>query len=354
MFSLSNFKVDILKKTLEINQADAFLIVSDTNRYWLAEFESSFGFIVVTRKQIHLLLDKRYYQKAIDTISNEFINIICFSSKNQIIDIFKENNVKTLMIEKEYFGFNDYIFVKDHIETIIPFTSDILRIQKTEQEIEYVQKACDIVCETMNWIQQQELIGKTEIEISNMFSSHMLELGATKNSFDPIVASGENGAYPHHKPTDRKIQNNEFLTIDAGCIYKGYCSDLTRTFPIGTPNEKLIKAYNTVLESNETGIMNAKFKMLGSDVDKICRDVISTTEFKEYFVHSTGHGVGINIHELPNTSPTYNKPLEENSICTIEPGIYIPGLGGIRIEDMILIKKDKVICMTKNAKKWIF
>lgn len=349
-----SFKSDLIKRVLSINNADAFLIVSDTNRFWLAEFESSFGFVLATQSKIYLLLDKRYYQKAIDTISNEDIEIICFSSKNQIIELLKSNNVNKLLVEKEYFLFDDYLFLKDSIKSIVSFPSDMLRIQKTELEIEYLQKACDIVCETMNWIQTQQLIGKTEIEVANMFTSHMLELGATKNSFDPIVASGKNGAYPHHKPTNKKIENNEFLTIDAGCIYKGYCSDLTRTFPIGTPDERLIRAYKTVYESNTKGILEAKYKMLGQDVDKICRDVISNTEFKDYFVHSTGHGVGINVHELPNTSPSYAKPLEQNSVCTIEPGIYIPNLGGIRIEDMVLVKKDKTICMTNLAKKWVF
>lgn len=348
-----NFKTSLIKHVIEINHADAFLIVSDTNRYWLAEFESSFGFVLATKEQIYLLLDKRYYQKAVDTLLNSEIKVLCYSGYDQIVELLRKHNVSNLMVEKEYFSFNDYVYFKNHINGIINYPSDMLRIQKTEKEIEYLQKAVDIVCDTMNWIQGQNLIGKTEIEVANMFSSHMLSLGATKNSFDPIVASGTNGAYPHHKPTKKTIEYNEFLTIDAGCIYKGYCSDLTRTFPIGTPNERLIKAYQTVYLSNETGIENAKYKMIGKDVDKICRDIISATEFKEYFVHSTGHGVGINVHELPNVSPVYDKPLEENSICTIEPGIYIPNLGGIRIEDMVLVKKENPICMTIKAKKWI-
>lgn len=349
-----SFKIDVIKYALEVNNADAFLLVSDTNRYWLTEFESSFGFVLATKNSIHLLLDKRYYQKAVDTIADQNINVICYTSKNQLIDLIKQHNVNVLMVEKEYFTFDDYLFFRHSILDIISFPSDVLRIQKTEKEIEYIQKACDIVCEAMNWIQNQDLIGKTEIEVANMMTCHMLHLGATKNSFDPIVASGTNGAYPHHKPTKKIILNDEFITIDAGCIYKGYCSDLTRTFPLGTPNEKLIEAYKTVFKSNAAGLENAKYKVLGKDVDAICRNIIDETEFKDYFVHSTGHGVGINVHELPNTSPAYDKPLEENSICTIEPGIYIPNLGGIRIEDMVLVKKDSNRCMTSLAKKWVF
>ena len=349
-----NSKIDLIKYVLEINNADAFLLVSDTNRYWISEFMSSFGYVFATKNKIYLILDKRYYQKAVDSISNKEIEIICYTSKNQLIDLIKSHNVRNMIVEKEYFLFDDYLFFKDHISGIVSFTSDFLRIQKTNYEIEQTQKAVDIVCEAMNWLQEQNLLGLTEIEVSNIMTCQMLQLGANKNSFDPIVASGINGAYPHHKPTNKEIVMDEFITIDAGCIYNGYCSDLTRTFPIGTPNDRLIKAYNTVFESNFAGIEAAKYKTLGKDVDTICRDVISNTEFKDYFVHSTGHGVGINVHELPNTSPLYNYPLEENSICTIEPGIYIPGLGGIRIEDMVLVKKENNICMTQKARKWMF
>lgn len=349
-----SFKTDLIKYTLEVNKADAFFIVSDTNRFWLSEFMSSAGYIVATKKLVYLFLDKRYYQKAMDTITDADIKIVCFTSKSQILDCLKENNVETLMVEKEYFSFDDYLFVKNNIKNIINFTSDVLRIQKTEFEIYNTQKAVDITCETLNWIQEQNLIGLTEIEVANMVSCHMLELGASKNSFDPIVASGKNGAYPHHQPTNKVIENDEFVTIDVGCIYKGYCSDVTRTFPIGLPPEELIAAYKAVYHANSLGIQKAAYKMVGQEVDKLCRDTVTSYGYGQFFVHGTGHGVGINIHELPNVSPSYTGKLEHNSIVTIEPGIYIPNLGGIRIEDMVLVKSDSTIWMTEKGKRWVF
>lgn len=348
-------KQNIVKKVIEMNNADAFLFVSDVNRYWYTEFQSSYGFVVCTLNKTYLFLDKRYFQKAVDTIKDENIIIIDLKSQQQVLDLLVELGVNKLLVEKEYFLLSDFSFYGKDITKIIPFQSSILRIQKTAKELKNIQKACDIVCETMNWIQTVIEPGMTEIEVSNMVSAHMLDLGAEKNSFDPIVASGPNGAYPHHRPSNRVIENNEFVTIDMGCIYKGYCSDLTRTFPIGTPDQKLIDAYNVVLKSNETGIQSVKYKMNGNELDKICRDIISETEFKDYFVHSTGHGVGIEVHELPSVSTSYNKPLEHNSVITVEPGIYIPGLGGIRIEDMVLVdKNNNHITLTSLANKYRF
>lgn len=349
-------KHKIVAGALEANSGDAFLFVSDVNRYWLTGFESSAGYVVSTKSKIYLFLDKRYYQKAVDEISNSKVEVIVFDGgKSQICNFLKNLNAETVLVEKEYFLFDDYMELSDSIKTIISYPSDFLRLQKTEKEIEYTQKACDIVCETMNWIESQLKPGLSEKEIAVMVSCHMLQLGASKNSFDPIVASGPNGAYPHHKPTDRVIQNDEFVTIDMGCIYKGYCSDLTRTYPIGTPDAILIKAYQTVFKSNQLGIQKASYNLTGQQLDKICRDVISSTEFKDYFVHGTGHGVGINVHETPYVSPVFNKLIQSNSIITIEPGIYIPGLGGIRIEDMVLVCKEREnVLMTQKAKVFVF
>lgn len=345
------FKFEVIKTVLKNNDADAYLFLSDVNRFWLTEFDSSAGVVLATTNKIYLFLDMRYYQKAVDTIQDTNIEVIVYKGEALVIDKIKELNVKKLMVEKENFLFANFLTYKDTVDTIIPFNSDILRIQKTEDEISKMQRACDIASATLEWIKDKLVPGLTEIEVANMVTSHMLELGASKNSFDPIVASGPNGAYPHHHPTDRKLCNNEFVTIDMGCIYQGYCSDITRTFAIGTPDLRLIDAYKKVYESNQAGINAIRHKKLGSEVDKVCRDIIEESEFKGYFVHGTGHGVGINVHELPNVSPAYNKPLEHNSVVTIEPGIYIPGLGGIRIEDMVLVKNDNEHVVMTTASK---
>lgn len=193
----------------------------------------------------------------------------------------------------------------------------------------------------------------TEIEVANLSYQKMNEFGATKQSFDTIVASGINGSFPHHKPTNKKIEAGELVTIDMGCVYKGYCSDITRTFPVGceVKDETLKKAYDVVLAANKAGIAAVKAGTTGAAVDKVTRDIISNSEFKDYFVHSTGHGVGIDVHELPNVSPLYHGKLVNNAVVTVEPGIYIPNVGGIRIEDMVLVHDDEPIILTYGIEK---
>lgn len=196
----------------------------------------------------------------------------------------------------------------------------------------------------------------SEKEVAKMITIHMLELGASKNSFDPIVASGINGANPHHKPTDKLIELGDMITIDIGCIYNGYCSDITRSFILGTKptNNELIDIYNKVLEAQLAGIDAAIVGKSGFEVDKVCRDIISNSKYKDYFNHSTGHGVGIQVHELPNVSINNNEHLVNNNVITIEPGIYVPNIGGVRIEDTIVVYENKPIILTRKANKNIF
>lgn len=334
--------------------ADAFLFTSEINRFWISKFQSSFGYLICFSNSMDLYLDGRYFENAKIQIDIPNINIYLFKSVNSILEDLKNKNIKNILVEEEFFLLSEYNNMKPFFDSIIPYSTKILRIQKDIDEIDNLKMASKIVCETMEWIQKEIKIGMTEKEIAALVTYRMMQMGASKNSFDPIVASGINGSYPHHKPTNKKIENNEFITIDMGCIYNGYCSDLTRTFPIGIPHPKLIDAYNVVLRANSEGIKKSVSNIKGNDLDKICRDIISQTEFSEFFVHSTGHGVGIEVHEFPNVSKLYSGLILNNSIITIEPGIYIPGLGGIRIEDMVLINDNSPIVLTDLASKFKF
>ena len=185
--------------------------------------------------------------------------------------------------------------------------------------------------------------GMTEEEIAWEMEKEMRILGAESISFDTIVASGKNGSKPHHSPTDKKISNGEAITIDMGAKYNGYCSDLTRTIFIGEPDDKFKKIYNIVLRSQLISIETAKEGMTGEEIDKISRDIISDEGYGENFGHSLGHGVGLEVHENPGVGPNSKNEILPGMVYTIEPGIYIEGWGGIRIEDMVL--------MTDNGNK---
>ena len=181
----------------------------------------------------------------------------------------------------------------------------------------------------------------------------MLAGGAENMSFDPIVASGPNGSMPHAVPTDRKIQEGDFVTMDFGCIYQGYCSDMTRTVAVGHVTEEMEKVYHTVLQAQLAGIAAAKAGATGHDVDAAARKVIEDAGYGPYFGHSFGHSVGVEIHEGPNATPSNDKPLPAGAVISAEPGIYLPGKFGVRIEDVMHLTADGAEILTRSPKNLI-
>lgn len=339
MLDKLNIVVDLISK----NNLDGILLTSEINRNWFLDFKSSWGYLFINNSgQSIFLVDSRYFFAAKEKINN--VDQIVLSGSNlvdQIKSILNQLNIKKLGVESDYCLIRDLQFFSKFKCEIIPLNTQEIRIQKNSIELSKLQKAADIAAETINWIRNQPIIGKTEIEVAKLITIHMLELGASQNSFDPIVASGVNGAIPHHSPSNKIIQENELVTIDIGCVYDGYCSDITRTFSTGKNiNQKLIDIYNCVLEAQLNAIQNAKLNMTGSDIDNICREIIKNSNFGQYFTHSTGHGVGMEVHELPHISPNSSTLIKPYYVFTIEPGIYINDLGGVRIEDTVYIDEN--------------
>ncbi|MDE7433625.1 MAG: aminopeptidase P family protein [Mycoplasmoidaceae bacterium] len=257
------------------------------------------------------------------------------------------------MFEEDYVSYSDFNNVLKKLNVkLIPASTKVLRASKTQEEISYIKKSMNIAVEAINFIKKHIKVGMTELEVKQLLTIYMLAAGASATSFDLIVAFGEHTANPHHVSTNRKLKSNEFITCDIGCIYNGYCSDITRTFWLGKPSKKMLEMYNLVLEANKLGIKNAKVGVTGRFLDGVCRSYIAKSkEYGDLFVHGTGHGVGIEIHELPDVKFIYNNKILNNSIITIEPGVYQPGFGGVRIEDSILVTNKGVEVLTKKAKK---
>ena len=195
--------------------------------------------------------------------------------------------------------------------------------------------------------------GMTEKEVAAELTYRMLRYGAEKMSFDPIVVSGPNSSLPHGVPTSRKIGPGEFITMDFGCIADGYCSDMTRTVVIGSVSDEMKTVYDTVLQAQLAGISAARAHVTGKTVDEAARGVIDKAGFGEYFGHGFGHSVGIEIHEEPNASPSDETMLPTGAVITAEPGIYLPGKFGVRIEDMLVIKENGCDVITKSPKDLI-
>lgn len=342
------FKHNVVKELLKENKCDTLLLVSEQNRLWFTNFAATFGFLFINKNKSILVTDGRYFEAAQKSIKNT--EVVLFEGFKTIEAVSKKINVNKLAIEGEYLTYNYELLLNKLCEEKVVISSQLLRSIKTPNELKIMQAVVDITAKVGNNLSKWIKPNMTEIDLVKKITIELINAGGEKNSFDPIVASGPNGSSPHHHSTNRKMLLGEFVTCDFGTMYKGYCSDITRTLVVGNKpkNQQLINAYRVVDEANRKGISKCKSGIKGSDLDQVCRDYISKTEFKNYFVHSTGHGVGLDVHELPNVSPSYDKELPENSIVTIEPGIYIPKVGGIRIEDMVLVKNKKSIWMSEK------
>ena len=228
-----------------------------------------------------------------------------------------------------------------------------LRMVKDEEELEAMVAAQRIAERALEDILEEIRPGVTEKEIAARLQYLMLHYGASDMSFDPIVVSGPNGSLPHGVPSEKTIQQGEFVTMDFGCVYHGYCSDMTRTVAVGFATEEMQTVYQTVLSAQEAGIAAARAGLTGREVDGAARAVISAAGYGAYVGHSFGHGVGVEILEAPNASPMNEKPLPAGAVISAEPGIYLPGRLGVRIEDVILLTETGCRNLTKAPKDLI-
>ena len=350
---------DKVKDFIIQNKSDGVCFFSELNRFWYTNFHSSLGFLFVNKlgKSI-LLVDGRYFESA--KISASVDKVVLYSDKLDIHfqNIMNELQISKLIVEKDYLSLKDYLFLQSFIasDLILPLSTSQLRIEKEDYEIECLKKAADIVSLTIKQIISENIVGISEMQLATKIDIYMRELGASANSFSTIVASGINAAFPHHTPSDKIIADGEFVILDIGCIYKNYCSDITRTIIAGNKNNanpKLLEIYNIVLEAQEKAIASAKVGVEYKVLDDVARAVIANYGYEKYFNHATGHGVGLEVHELPNVSKFSLQKITKNHVFTIEPGIYVPGLGGIRIEDTIWFNGEEPIVLTRLATKKI-
>lgn len=226
-----------------------------------------------------------------------------------------------------------------------------MRENKIERKISSIKKAQEITDAAFEYILPKVKVGVQEIEIADTIEKFMMEHGSEKLAFDLIVVSGVRGALPHGEPSDKKIEHGDFVTIDMGAVVDGYHSDMTRTLAVGAVSDRQKSIYDIVLEAQEAAIKKLKNGARAYDIDKYARDIIDSYGYGEYFVHGTGHGVGLEIHEKPHLNKKSNEILKAGMIVTVEPGIYIPAELGVRIEDMLLVTDEGCINLTKSNKK---
>ncbi len=345
-----------LQAVLKEKDLDALLVTSTYNLRYVSNFTGSTGLALVTKDQAFFVTDFRYTQQAAAEAKGFEIRRNIGPIFEEVKKIAEEQNIVKLGFEDAYVSFKNYDELETLLESdLIPASGIIeeLREVKDEEELNIIKRACEIADAGFKYILDYIKPGVSEIEIANRLDFYMRDLGATSVSFDTIVASGHRSAMPHGVASEKLIGNNEFVTLDFGCYYKGYVSDMTRTVSVGEPSEKLKEIYNVVLEAQLKVNEQAKAGMTGIEVDNIARDHITAHGYGDNFGHSTGHGIGLEVHEGPSASQKGNKALVPGNIITNEPGIYLDGIGGVRIEDDLYITENGNEILTFSPKELI-
>ncbi len=336
-------------------KADTYLIFGVENRFYFTGFRSSFGCVILTENEKYLLTDARYASEARTLLSGIMIvNTTAQSFYGDIAEILSSIGAKSVGYEDDVLSVREFQALKEALYSVelLPASDELSakRAIKTDMEIDNIAQAQALTQKALSKVLPLIKVGVTEKEISDEITYRMLTLGAECNAFDNIVAFGENTANPHHHPKNRKLERNDMITIDIGARLNGWCGDMTRTFSLGTPDETLVKMHDIVKKAQAFALSNITAGMTGREAHLLAYEYIMANGYGNDFIHSLGHGVGVYVHEAPTLGMRSDDVLAENMVVSVEPGIYVDGLGGIRIEDLVVVKKDGVINLTNFDK----
>ncbi len=339
---------------------DGAMITSDLNRRYFTDMKSSAGILLLTRKSACFIIDFRYIEKAKSVITD--FNVVLQSDDvyGQINDFFREEGAKRIGLETDCVTISDYSRYCEKLPELTLSNDDSLssliselRSCKAPEEVELIKAAQAITDQTFTHILNFIRPGVTEREIAVEMEYTMRKLGASGLAFDSIVASGVNSSMPHAVPSDKKVETGDFVTLDFGAAYNGYCSDMTRTIAVGAISEEQRRVYDTVLTAQKMAIEAIPECKYYSDVDKVARDYIYSQGYEGCFGHGLGHSLGLFIHENPRFSMSCRELIQPNVIETVEPGVYLEGKFGVRIEDMVLITEEGAVDLTNSKKELI-
>ena len=340
-------------------EVDAILVSGAENRRYLSGFSGSAGYLYITGDRAHLATDFRYTEQATAQAAHFNVEQVRIGW-DWLLAQLKETGAKRVGFESQAMTVATYISLMNAISEdsdlsgieFVPIAdmTDAQRSIKDAEELALLQRAIDASDLAMEKVCPTIAEGMTEREVAWRMEMAMRDAGADGISFDTIVAAGPNGAMAHHMPTDKIIQRGEPIVIDMGARVGGYCSDITRTVVVGEPDEMFHKIYGIVLDAQLTAIDQVRTGMTGEEADGLARDVIADAGYGENFGHSLGHGVGLAVHENPRVSPRSEDPLDVNTVFTVEPGIYLTGWGGVRIEDIVILGENGATPLSKASK----
>ena len=352
-------RVEGLVAQFQDKELDGVLISAPENRRYLSGFSGSAGYLFITKANAILVTDSRYTEQA--TNQSPYFDVRqARGGWGWLIDELKSSGVKKVGFESQDMTVSSYNNLIDAIkgDSVLgdvsmvpaPGLAENQRIIKDEEELKMLQLAIDAADKSMDLVCPAITPGMTEKEVAWRMEMAMRDFGADAISFDTIVAAGPNGAMAHHQPTDYVIKQGDPIVIDMGAKVGGYCSDLSRSIVAGEPDETFNKVYDTVLGAQLTAINTVKVGMTGEETDNLSRNVIADAGYGDNFGHSLGHGVGLEIHENPRVGPRSPDVLELDTVFTVEPGIYLSGWGGIRIEDIVILRADGAVPLSKARK----
>ena len=347
-----------LRGKLAEKEIDAIFITQPENRRYLSGFDGTAGYLIITAEKAILATDFRYTEQAETEAPNFEVKRITSNLNDWFPGLVGDMGVGRLGFEGGDVTFNFHKQLGDALKKkkisvkLIPVDGvvETIRAVKEPAEIELIRKAAAITDAAFEYVEGKIKAGMTEKQVAWELEKALRERGSQSLPFDIIVGSGPNAALPHAKPSDRVINEGEPIVIDMGAKYAGYASDLSRTICVGKADAKFKKVYKTVLNAQTAAMATIAKGMTGHQVDSVAREVIKKAGYGEAFGHSLGHGVGLAEHELPRLGPGSEETLTDGMVFTVEPGIYLSGWGGVRIEDTVVMEKGKVKPITKARK----
>ncbi len=350
-------RLEVLRRKLKEKGLDAALITKRENYLYMSGFTGTSACLVITDSKAFLITDFRYTEQA--TAQAPLYEVVRYkdSLTETINSVLEGKGVNVLGFEDTYLTYDKYVQYKSglNVKEFMPLgkTLESMRMVKDAEETENIEKAVKIADEAFRHILNFIKPGVKEIELAAELEYFMKKKGVTGPSFETIIASGYRSSMPHGTASEKKIELGDPITFDFGAIYNNYCSDMTRTVFVGQPDETMKNIYNIVLKAQQRACEGAVAGLTGKEIDKIARDIISEAGYGENFGHGLGHGVGLEIHEDPRLSVSGEVTMEDGMVVTVEPGIYLPGVGGVRIEDVVVINKDKPRILTESPKELI-
>ena len=337
---------------------DGLLLTSRYSRHYGAGYDIAEGVAIVTRNGCRYFTDSRYIESAQNGIQGfEVLEMTRQNPYSKLLnDAIADFGVRTLGYEENYMTVAEFMAYENKLNAqLIPLHSKIAGFRQIKEtyELERMRKAQQITDAAFAEVLTRIDVGMTEKEVAAELIYCLLKNGGEGLSFDPIVVSGPNTSLPHGVPSDRRLKEGDLVTMDFGVIYQGYCSDMTRTVALGYATEEMRKVYDTVLKAQLAGIEATRAGVKGKEIDAAARQVIVDAGYGDYFGHGYGHSIGMECHEQPSCSPAGETVMEENMVSSAEPGIYLPGKFGVRIEDVVIIKADGCEDITRSPKNLI-